>query len=515
MANTRSYNYYQIPNKTLGEFNIDTDKIYTQTIISGNCDANFTEAARISSNIVASTEEIGGIKLYQIDNSDDTSNSKNPNGVITDEKQRYAVQLDSDDNRAFVYVPWENTQTIVNNTTNYLKLISSDTSANITQYKIDLSIVPATLLCGCDLDLILSSNQYGTFQKISTAITKPLCNEITTLNDNILSIISNHIDENYTEFNSVELSISNISNDISNYYYKRIETSSKTEIANAITELNNNFINTKNSLSNTISTGYYQKDQVYQKSDTYNRTETSSNIELKQEFDTKQDNLNVKTVINSQNTNLTDKDVATVSAIIDFVNSSIEKNGATFQGSFQSWTDVPDDKNSTEYTSVPDKNDYIYVNIGPSDYLIDNTQNTFLDQGVWKFVIASSSWNSQLNRKNWKPEYKISETLFTDAQTKAINSGIAAYKVDNYDDLLVNYKKLSAEIAKLSVGLEKLSYGSTNLSNIIGSGKKDKLAMFSSNNEITSISFTPKVEIWNFELYDGSVIKKKIIVQDV
>lgn len=511
MANTRSYNYYQIPNKTLGEFNIDTDKIYTQTIISGNCDANFTEAARISSNIVASTEEIGGIKLYQIDNND---NTKNPNGVITNEKQRYAVQLDSNDNRAFVYVPWENTQTIVDNT-NYLKLISSDTSANITQYKIGLSIVPVTLLCGCDSDLILSSSNYGTFQKISTAITDPLCNEIITLNNDILSIINNHIDENYTEFNSVELSISNISNDISNYYYKRAETSSKTEIAEAITALNDNFINTKNSLSNTISTRYYQKDQVYQISDTYSITETSSKFELKQEFDTKQDNLNVKTVINSQDTNLTDKDVATVSAIIDFVNSSIEKNGATFQGSFQSWTDVPDDKNSTEYTNVPDKNDYIYVNIGPSDYPIDDTQTTFLDQGVWKFVIATSQWDDNLNRKNWKPEYKISETLFTDAQTKAINSGIAAYKVDNYDDLLANYKKLSAEIAKLSVGLEKLSYGSTNLSNIIGSGEKDKLAMFSSNNEITSISFTPKVEIWNFELYDGSVIKKKIIVQDV
>jgi hypothetical protein len=76
------------------------------------------------------------------------------------------------------------------------------------------------------------------------------------------------------------------------------------------------------SLSDTVKYNYYTNKLVYQK------TETSSKVELDEMFDTKQDNLSVSNKIHSSLS--TDKDIPTIKATIDYVNSSINKATATF-----------------------------------------------------------------------------------------------------------------------------------------------------------------------------------------
>lgn len=86
---------------------------------------------------------------------------------------------------------------------------------------------------------------------------------------------------------------------------------------------------------------------------------------------------------------------------------------------------MPSAGNSSQYLDpTPDKNDYVYV------YLDSAASNELglgtAAAGTWRFTLAADSWDSSLGRNNWKPQYKIADTLFTAAQQAALDSGVTS-----------------------------------------------------------------------------------------
>lgn len=546
--------YYQVPNKSLGEFNITNDKVYTQTLNSDLEDTNFGELAKLSAVPVATDSTIGGIRLYP---------TNGGSGTIDSAGKKYAVQLNgtSDNPYAYTYVPWINTLYKADERAQYLcmewdqePVYHEGLSTDGGLMRIGLSVVPVKLLSGTgdmvdgdlqtahfyDFTRVNEQGETTTVDGISTMISKPLQtnidNAITEAEDNL----SRHNSENRDEFTSVHLSIHNLSDDIHDHYYLCTETSNLVELSNAFSELSTNFelylrnklysgirtnpaylsdevndISAK--LSNEIVRNYYQKADVYTKDETYPRTRLSTNTQLKNKFDTKQDNLNVNEQINTTLT-YNKKDVATVSAIIDFVNSSINKSTATFQGHFPSWEKVPDVGTSQEYVSPPpDKNDYIYVDLSDDNIL-------HLSSGTWKFIMSSNKydehgqmiWDDDKGRNNWKAEYRITDTLFTDAQTKALNSGIRSDLVKSYSDATLRLDTLRAEFDSLSARLRALAFEDSIADNITGSGTAGQVAVFNDKNKLTGMNFSPKKEKWIFELQnEGKYVEKYILAQDV
>lgn len=200
-----------------------------------------------------------------------------------------------------------------------------------------------------------------------------------------------------------------------------------------------------------MSTDYYKKTDVYNKSETYMKTEVSSKEELDAMFKTKQDCLDVHDSINSTQ-EYDSKDVATVSAIIAFVNSSINRGTATFQGHFSSVDAIPTDGSSASYKHpVPDKNDYIYVDVAESRTWPSQNRSDVIElsAGTWKFLMNSDKWDTEAGIWNWTPEYRITDTIFTDAQTKALNSGITEALVSQYSRDCANLSALSNDFYTL------------------------------------------------------------------
>ena len=116
-----------------------------------------------------------------------------------------------------------------------------------------------------------------------------------------------------------------------------------------------------------------------------------------------------------------------------FVNSSIQTNTANFRGNWSNWSDVPSD--STLYpqdyggNTTPTTNDYLVVQ-DASDY----TEEVL--SGTWRFKYTGD-WDSD-GKNGWIPEYQVNEEPFTSEQLYAINSGITANKVSDYDSHLIN-----------------------------------------------------------------------------
>lgn len=116
-----------------------------------------------------------------------------------------------------------------------------------------------------------------------------------------------------------------------------------------------------------------------------------------------------------------------------FVNSSIQTSTANFRGTWSTWSNVPSNPflypQDESGNTTPTKNDYLVVS-NASDY----TEQTL--NGTWRFKYVGS-WET--NGKNgWIPEYQVNEEPLTSEQIYAINSGITADKVSNYDSHLIN-----------------------------------------------------------------------------
>lgn len=96
----------------------------------------------------------------------------------------------------------------------------------------------------------------------------------------------------------------------------------------------------------------------------------------------------------------------------------------------------------------PDKNDYVYVYLDAAAA----TSLSVLSQGTgtWRCAIAGDKWANASGRSNWKPQYRISDALFTAAQQAAIDSGITSDLVAEIASLRETVAKLSALLAGMS-----------------------------------------------------------------
>lgn len=119
-----------------------------------------------------------------------------------------------------------------------------------------------------------------------------------------------------------------------------------------------------------------------------------------------------------------------------FVNSTVQTSTANFRGNWANWASVP--MNADEYPedylgeTTPSTNDYMVVQ--------DATGYGVTYVGTWRFKY-SGLWSTD-GRNGWHPEYQVNETPLTSAQLQALNSGITASKVSQYD----NYESAIADI---------------------------------------------------------------------
>lgn len=141
------------------------------------------------------------------------------------------------------------------------------------------------------------------------------------------------------------------------------------------------------------------------------------NLALKEDVANK-----AQTVIASSTT-----DYPSSAATAQFVNSSVATSTANFLGNY-TLTDLgltyPATDSQIEtaldaysFQSAPTNNDYVYVEI-------QNPQTTSVDDMVKRF---------KFNGTNWLYEYTLNNSSFTAAEIAAIDSGVNATKVGNYD----------------------------------------------------------------------------------
>lgn len=115
-------------------------------------------------------------------------------------------------------------------------------------------------------------------------------------------------------------------------------------------------------------------------------------------------------------------------ADIDFVNSSIANNAATFRGTFETISALP--------TS----------NVKPNDYAFVISENSEGNPEYQRYKYNGSSWVF---------EYTLNNSSFTAEQWAAITSGISAKKIENYDAHLTN-KSNPHEVTASQVGLDQV-----------------------------------------------------------
>lgn len=143
----------------------------------------------------------------------------------------------------------------------------------------------------------------------------------------------------------------------------------------------------------------------------------------------------------------------TVDAVRKFVNSSINSTVADFQGSFSSWSAVPD-VSSGYQKPPPRKFDYIYVYVNAADAASLGLDGT----GTWRFIMSSDSWSAAAGKKNWTAQYKIASTQFTSAQQAALDSGVTRSKLDDIESRLLSLEAAVEKLNSLLAGMSRQTW---------------------------------------------------------
>lgn len=115
----------------------------------------------------------------------------------------------------------------------------------------------------------------------------------------------------------------------------------------------------------------------------------------------------------------------------DFVNSSINSAAAFFRGNFTSKAAFDD------YAGPATNNDYVYIQS-------DETHNN----EAWRYIYVDDGESEP----GWQPQFRVNEAPFTDAQSKAINSGITDVLVSKLNGLS-NYTHPTSHPADMITGL--------------------------------------------------------------
>lgn len=99
----------------------------------------------------------------------------------------------------------------------------------------------------------------------------------------------------------------------------------------------------------------------------------------------------------------------------NFVNSTVSTQTAYFDGSWETYSDIPSTEAGFETAGypAPTNNNYLVV-------VADETQ----DGGTWRYKYVDEG--TGYAKANWKAEYEVNETPLTAAQLAAINSGITS-----------------------------------------------------------------------------------------
>lgn len=127
-----------------------------------------------------------------------------------------------------------------------------------------------------------------------------------------------------------------------------------------------------------------------------------------------------------------------------YVEDSIRVADASFRGSYATvsaiptvYTDYPADSSGNK---KPDANDYIYVR-DASGYQSETLT------GCWKFKYTGD-WDID-GIAGWLPEYAISDSVFTQAQVNALNSGADATKIAKIATNESNISDLQSDVSDI------------------------------------------------------------------
>lgn len=125
-----------------------------------------------------------------------------------------------------------------------------------------------------------------------------------------------------------------------------------------------------------------------------------------------------------------------------FVNSTVQTNTASFDGSWATYAAIP--TTVAGFTSAgypePTNNNYLVV-------VEDETQGG----GTWRYKYVDDG--SAYNKNKWKVEYKINETPMTADQLEALNSGITSTLVTQITTNQNNITTINGQISTINTTL--------------------------------------------------------------
>lgn len=125
-----------------------------------------------------------------------------------------------------------------------------------------------------------------------------------------------------------------------------------------------------------------------------------------------------------------------------FVNSTVQTNTASFDGSWATYAAIP--TTVAGFTSAgfpePTNNNYLVV-------VADETQ----DGGTWRYKYVDDG--TAYNKNKWKSEYEINETPMTAAQLAALNSGITSTLVAQIGTNQNNITTINGQISTINTTL--------------------------------------------------------------
>ena len=125
-----------------------------------------------------------------------------------------------------------------------------------------------------------------------------------------------------------------------------------------------------------------------------------------------------------------------------FVNSTVQTNTASFDGSWATYAAIP--STVAGFTSAgfpePTNNNYLVV-------VADETQ----DGGTWRYKYVDDG--TSYNKNKWKSEYEINETPMTADQLAALNSGITSTLVAQIGTNQNNITTINGQISTINTTL--------------------------------------------------------------
>lgn len=125
-----------------------------------------------------------------------------------------------------------------------------------------------------------------------------------------------------------------------------------------------------------------------------------------------------------------------------FVNSTVQTNTASFDGSWATYAAIPTTVAgfTSEGYPEPTNNNYLVV-------VADETQ----DGGTWRYKYVDDG--TAYNKNKWKSEYEINETPMTADQLAALNSGITSTLVAQIGTNQNNITTINGQISTINTTL--------------------------------------------------------------